>query len=88
MSRAGLFRRIEKLERSMPEKQAVTESAAPKIIAILTAADSGPATTAPDRKFIGQFIGNMSVAKCSKGGMNAQYNKTRFRGCGRSPEGD
>ena len=38
MNRAGLFRRIEKLERSRPKPVPTVESAAPIIIARLTAA--------------------------------------------------
>src|ERR1700722_6352309 len=42
----------------------------------------------PARNFGGQFSGNILDRKCSLRIENVRYKEDRFRGCGRSPEGD
>jgi len=42
----------------------------------------------PARNFVGQLVGNICRENVLKEGKHVQHKESRFRGCGRSPEGD
>src|SRR3954463_11426400 len=46
------------------------------------------ATPLPARNFVGQLVGNICRENVLKEGKHVQHKESRFRGCGRSPEGD